>query len=84
MRGRCPARIYACNRPRFANLPKIPNPDTKLLEKNFSHFTKNFRIPNLYAKLLEMLLGVKQGRPSQVGGPIQIKFESISGYRTSL
>jgi hypothetical protein len=55
MRGRCPGRIYVRNRPRFANLPKMPNPDTKLLEKYFSHFTKNFRMPNLYAKLLEML-----------------------------
>jgi hypothetical protein len=56
MRGRCPARIYARNRPRFANLPKMPNPDTKLLKKYFSHFTKNFKMSNLYAKLLEMLL----------------------------
>jgi hypothetical protein len=40
MRGRCPTRIYALNRPRFANLPKIPNPDTKLLEKYFSYFIK--------------------------------------------
>jgi hypothetical protein len=46
MRGRCPARIYARNRPRFANLPKMPNLDTKLLEKYFSHFAKNFRMPN--------------------------------------
>jgi hypothetical protein len=36
----------------------MPNPDTKLLEKYFSHFAKNFRMPNLYAKLLEMLLVV--------------------------
>jgi hypothetical protein len=56
MRGRCPARIYARNRPRFANLSKMPNPDTKLLEKYFSHFIKNFRMPNLYTKLSEMLL----------------------------
>jgi hypothetical protein len=47
------ARIYACNRRRFANLPKMTNPDTKLLEKYFSYFTKNFRMPNLY--VLEML-----------------------------
>jgi hypothetical protein len=55
MCSRCRARIYARNRPRFANLPKMPNPDTKLLKKYFSHFVKNFRMPNLYAKLLEML-----------------------------
>jgi hypothetical protein len=46
MRGRCPARIYTRNRPRFANLPKMPNPDTNLLEKYFSHFAKNFRMLN--------------------------------------
>jgi hypothetical protein len=57
MRGWCPAR----NRPRFANLPKMQNPDTKLLEKYFSHFAKNFRMPNLYAKLLEMLSNVTIG-----------------------
>jgi hypothetical protein len=55
MRGWCPARIYARNRPRFVNLPKMSNPDTKLLKKYFSHFAKKFRMPNLYAKLLEML-----------------------------
>jgi hypothetical protein len=33
----------------------MSNPDTKLLEKYFSHFAKNFRMSNLYAKLLEML-----------------------------
>jgi hypothetical protein len=54
MRSRCRARIYVRNRPKFANLPKMPNPDTKLLEKYFSHFAKKFRMPNLYAKLLEM------------------------------
>jgi hypothetical protein len=48
MRCRCPARIYVRNRPRFANLPKMPNPDTKLLEKYFSHFAKNFRMPNYW------------------------------------
>jgi hypothetical protein len=56
MRGRCPARIYARNRSRFTNLSKMPNPDTKLLEKYFSHFINNFRMPNLYTKLSEMLL----------------------------
>jgi hypothetical protein len=38
MRSRCPVCIYARNRPKFANLPKMPNPDTKLLDKYFSHF----------------------------------------------
>jgi hypothetical protein len=32
------------------------NPDTKLLEKYFSYFTKKFRMSNLYAKLLEKTL----------------------------
>jgi hypothetical protein len=46
MRGQCPARIYAHNRPRFANLSKMSNPDTKLLEKYFAYFTKNLRMSN--------------------------------------
>jgi hypothetical protein len=29
-------------------------------------------------------LGDKQGRPSQIGGPIHVKFKSISGSRSSL
>jgi hypothetical protein len=37
----------------------MSNPDTKLLEKYFSYFAKNFRMPNIYAKLLEMLLPYK-------------------------
>jgi hypothetical protein len=55
----CSARIYARNPPRFANLPKMSNLDTKLLEKYFSYFAKNFRMSNLYAKLLEMLRRIK-------------------------
>jgi hypothetical protein len=48
MRGGCRARIYACNRPRFANLPKMLNPDTKLLKKYFSYLPKILRtyMPN--------------------------------------
>jgi hypothetical protein len=75
MRGRCPACIYARNRPRFVNLPKMSNPDTKLLEKYFSHFTKNFRMPNLYVKLLEMLehrVGWLVGTPTFISDHVVI------------
>jgi hypothetical protein len=72
MRGRCPVCIYARNRPRFANLLKMLNPDTKLLEKYFSYFTKNFRMSNLYVKLLEKtrkLLLLLESRDST--GPVR-------------
>jgi hypothetical protein len=47
----------------ICQLAKDAKPDTKLLEKYFSHFAKNFRMPNLYAKLLEMLSQVFGYKP---------------------
>jgi hypothetical protein len=51
------------------------------------HAPRRWRTPKRCPRTsssLATILGVKQGRPSQVGGPIHIKFESISGSRTSL
>jgi hypothetical protein len=51
------------------------------------HAPRRWRTPKRCPRMSSSLattLGVNQGRPSQVGGPIHIKFESISGSRTSL
>jgi hypothetical protein len=51
------------------------------------HAPRRWRTPKTCPRTsfsLATTLGVKQGRPSQVGGPIHIKFESSSGSRTSL
>jgi hypothetical protein len=53
------------------------------LEHSPRRWGKPKRCPRTSSSLATTL-GVKQGRPSQVGGPIHIKFESISGSKTSL
>ena len=51
------------------------------------HALRRWRTPNRYPRMSSYLtttLGGKQGRTSQVEGPIQVKFKSISDSRSSM